>query len=119
MVMDLAYELLGPDAEWAGEGLVSPTDEIDVLVVVPPSAAPFGLVARSKRVVHLADADAAVPTEMLAQLRASLPGLVGIFGERSPAVGVASSIYSAGLRLVLFADEPTKAGPAGVERPEA
>jgi hypothetical protein len=110
--MDLAYELLGLDAGWAGDGLLSPADEIDILVVVPPSAAPSGLVARSRRVVHLADADAAVPTAMLAQLRASLPGLVGIFGERSHAVVVASSIYSAGLRLVLFADEPVKA-PTG------
>jgi hypothetical protein len=110
--MDLAYELLGVGADWEGDGLVSPTDEIDVLVVVPPSAAPSGLVARSRRVVHLADADAAVPTAMLAQLSASLPGLVGVFGERSPAVAVASSIYGAGLRLVLFADEPVKA-PTG------
>jgi hypothetical protein len=111
VVMDLENELVGESA-WRSVGwggLTSPYDEIDVLVVVPPSSAPPGLVARSRRVVHLADADSVVPTAMLAELRASLPGLVGIFGEHSPAVAVASSIYSAGLPLVLFADEPVSA----------
>jgi hypothetical protein len=111
VVTDLENELVGESARrsvgWGG--LTSPYDEIDVLVVVPPSSAPSGLVARSRRVVHLADADSVVPTAMLAELRASLPALVGIFGERSPAVAVASSIYSAGLPLVLFADEPVNA----------
>ena len=77
VVMDLENELVGESA-WRSVGwggLTSPYDEIDVLVVVPPS----------------------------------LPGLVGIFGEHSPAVAVASSIYSAGLPLVLFADEPVSA----------
>jgi hypothetical protein len=77
--MDLENELVGESA-WRSVGwggLTSPYDEIDVLVVVPPSSAPPGLVARSRRVVHLADADSVVPTAMLAELRASLPGWSG------------------------------------------
>jgi hypothetical protein len=96
---------MGPVADMMR--FVPPTDDIDVLVVVPPSAAPDGLVARSTRVVHLADA--AVSTAMLAELCARLPRLIGVFGEGTPAVAVASSIYCAGLPLVLFADEPATA----------
>jgi hypothetical protein len=54
---------------------------------------------------------------MLAELSAWLPGVVGVFGERTPAV-VASSICITGLPLVAFLDEPVKATPAGVERPQ-
>jgi len=90
-----------------------PTDDIDVLVVVPPSAAPNGLVAPSARVVHLADA--VVCTAMLVELQARLPRMVGVFGEGTPAVAVASTIYSAGLPVVLFAAEPAKPTAAGLE----
>jgi hypothetical protein len=55
---------------------------------------------------------------MLAELSAWLPGVVGVFGERTPVVVVASSICCTGLPLVAFPDEPVKATPAGVERPQ-
>jgi hypothetical protein len=109
VVMDGENVLLRDAIRVGPEAVMAPYKEIDVLVVVPPSAAPSGLKARSRRIVHLADADSGVPSAMLSDLRASVLGLVAIFGERSPAVAVASSIYSVGLPLVLFPDEPAKA----------
>ena len=77
-----------------------PTEHINLLVVVPPAAAPDRLVAMSERVVHLADAT--MFPAMLAELRATHPRLVAVFGDRTPALGVASSLFSAEIPFALL-----------------
>ncbi|HUZ21591.1 MAG TPA: cystathionine beta-synthase [Acidimicrobiales bacterium] len=89
-----------------------PISRVDVLLVVPPAEAPYALVARAKRVIHLERA--VVPPRVLAELRAAIPRKVAVLGEGPPAVEVASAIRDAGLVAVLLADEPPTV-PAGLE----
>ena len=90
-----------------------PLAHIDVLVTVAPAEAPYWLVARSKRVLPLADGT--MPAETLAELRARIPRLVAVFGN-GPATGsAAAKVHEAGIPLVLFTDDASVAVPPGVE----
>jgi cystathionine beta-synthase len=90
-----------------------PIAHIDVLVTVAPAEAPYWLVARSKRVVHLADAT--MPAETLAELRARIPRLVAVFGNGQAAASAAAKVHEAGFPLVVFTDDASVAVPLGVE----
>jgi cystathionine beta-synthase len=81
-----------------------PLPHLDVLVVVAPAAAPYPLVARSERVLHLDDGS--VPESTLAELRAAIPRLVGVLGEGAEGAAVASTLQGAGLPVVLLSEDP-------------
>ena len=90
-----------------------PIAHIDVLVTVPPAEPPHWLVARSRRVVTLAEAT--LPPATLAELRARIPRLVAVFGDGGPAVAAAVKVHDAGIPLVLVTDDPLVHAPAGIE----
>ena len=85
---------------------------VDVLLVVEPQRAPHILSARANRVVHI-QAGPASPS-LIAELRGSIPRLVGVTGAVSETLEIARELRLAGLPTVLFTDDPVVA-PPGVE----
>jgi cystathionine beta-synthase len=77
---------------------------MDVLLVVEPEVAPWLLASRASRVVRI-PAGPASPV-LIAELRGSIPRLVGITGETSLTVEIAGELRRAGLPTVLFTDRP-------------
>ena len=85
---------------------------VDVLLVVDPLPAPHILTARAGRVVRI-PAGHASPS-LIAELRGSIPRLVGVCGDPTQTIEIAHELRRAGLPTVLFADGPILA-PEGVE----
>jgi cystathionine beta-synthase len=76
---------------------------VDVLLVVGPETAPRILRARAGRVVHV-PGGLATPS-LIAELRVSIPRLVGVTGEASLVRQFAVQTHQAGLPTVLFNDD--------------
>ena len=89
-----------------------PPPHVDVLLVVEPDPAPHILTARASRVVRI-PAGHTSPS-LIAELRGSIPRLVGVCGDPVQTVEIARELRRAGLPTVLFADSPVVA-PEGVE----
>jgi cystathionine beta-synthase len=85
---------------------------MDVLLVVEPDVAPHLLTARAHRVVTI-PAGHTSPS-LIAELRGSIPRLVGLTGEVSQILEIARELRRAGLPTVLFTDRPVTP-PEGVE----
>jgi Pyridoxal-phosphate dependent enzyme len=85
---------------------------MDVLLVVEPDVAPHLLASRASRVVGI-PAGHTSPT-LIAELRGSIPRLVGITGDLSQTLEIARELRQAGLPTVLFTDSPLMP-PEGVE----
>jgi cystathionine beta-synthase len=85
---------------------------VDVLLVVAPLPAPHILTARAGRVVRI-PAGHTSPS-LIAELRGSIPRLVGVCGDPTQTIEIAHELRRAGLPTVLFADGPILA-PEGVE----
>jgi cystathionine beta-synthase len=84
---------------------------MDVLLVVEPGVAPHLLAARATRIVRI-PAGHTSPT-LIAELRGSIPRLVGLVGELAETLEIARELHLAGLPTVLFTDSPVTA-PEGV-----
>ena len=85
---------------------------VDVLLVVDPDPAPHILLARAGRVVRI-PAGHTSPS-LIAELRGSIPRLVGVCGDPARTTEIAQELQRAGLPTVLFADGPIVA-PEGVD----
>jgi cystathionine beta-synthase len=85
---------------------------MDVLLVVEPETAPHLLAARASRIVRI-PAGHTSPS-LIAELRGSIPRLVGITGELVETLEIARELRRAGLPTVLFTDRPVTP-PEGVE----
>jgi cystathionine beta-synthase len=85
---------------------------VDVLLVVEPEVAPHLLASRASRVVRI-PAGHTSPT-LIAELRGSIPRLVGITGDLSETLEIARELRRAGMPTVLFTDSPVTP-PEGVE----
>jgi cystathionine beta-synthase len=89
-----------------------PPPYVDVLLVVGSGPAPHILTARAGRVVPI-PAGHSSPS-LIAELRGSIPRLVGLTGDPTLTVEIAGELRRAGLPTVLFTDGPVDA-PEGVE----
>ena len=85
---------------------------VDVLLVVGPDPAPHILLARAIRVVTIPTG--ATSPSLIAELRVSIPRLVGVTGEAAASRAIAQQVHQAGLPTVLFTDSAV-APIAGVE----
>jgi cystathionine beta-synthase len=85
---------------------------MDVLLVVEPEMAPHLLTARASRIVRI-PAGHTSPS-LIAELRGSIPRLVGITGELPHTLEIARELRRAGLPTVLFTDSPVTP-PEGVD----
>jgi len=85
---------------------------VDVLLVVGPDPAPHILLARAIRVVAIPTG--ATSPSLIAELRVSIPRLVGVTGEAAASRAIAQQVHQAGLPTVLFTDSAV-APIAGVE----
>jgi cystathionine beta-synthase len=85
---------------------------MDVLLVVEPGVAPHLLTARAGRVVRI-PAGHTSPS-LIAELRGSIPRLVGVTGALAHTLEIAGELRRAGLPTVLFTDSPVTP-PEGVE----
>jgi cystathionine beta-synthase len=85
---------------------------VDVLLVVDPLPAPHILTARAGRVVRI-PAGHTSPS-LIAELRGSIPRLVGVCGDPTQTIEIAHELRRAGVPTVLFADGAVLA-PEGVE----
>jgi cystathionine beta-synthase len=85
---------------------------VDVLLVVEPDTAPHILTARASRVVRI-PAGHTSPS-LIAELRGSIPRLVGVTGDPVRTVEIARELRRAGLPTVLFTDRAV-VPPEGVE----
>lgn len=89
-----------------------PPPRVDVLLVVGPDPAPHILTARATRVVSV---PSGTPSpSLIAELRVSIPRLVGVTGEAAASRAIAQQVHQAGLPTVLFTDSVV-APIAGVE----
>ena len=79
-----------------------PPPHVDVLLVVGAGPAPHILSARATRVLHIPTGTTS-PT-LIAELRVSIPRLVGVTGEPAASRAMAQQIHQAGLPTVLFTD---------------
>jgi cystathionine beta-synthase len=89
-----------------------PPPRVDVLLVVGPDPAPHILTARATRVVPIPTGSAS--PSVIAELRVSIPRLVGVTGEAAASRAIALQVHQAGLPTVLFTDSAV-APIAGVE----
>jgi cystathionine beta-synthase len=85
---------------------------MDVLLVVEPAVAPHLLGARATRIVRI-PAGHTSPS-LIAELRGSIPRLVGLTGDLAETLEIARQLHQAGLPTVLFTDSPAMA-PEGVQ----
>jgi cystathionine beta-synthase len=80
-----------------------PPPHVDVLLVVGPDPAPHILMTRAHRVVPIPSG--ATTPSLIAELRVSIPRLVGVTGELAASRAIALAVHQAGLPTVLFTDE--------------
>jgi cystathionine beta-synthase len=80
-----------------------PPPHVDVLLVVGPDPAPHILVTRAHRVVPIPSG--ATTPSLIAELRVSIPRLVGVTGELAASRAIALAVHQAGLPTVLFTDD--------------
>jgi cystathionine beta-synthase len=85
---------------------------VDVLLVVEPEKGPHILTARAGRIVRI-PAGHTSPS-LIAELRGSIPRLVGVCGDPAQTVEIARELRRAGLPTVLLTDSAVVA-PEGVE----
>jgi cystathionine beta-synthase len=79
-----------------------PPPRVDVLLVVGGGPAPHILSARATRVLRIPTGTAS--PSLIAELRVSIPRLVGVTGEPAASRAMAQQIHQAGLPTVLFTD---------------
>ena len=79
-----------------------PPPHVDVLLVVGGDAVPHILSARATRVVHIPTGSTS--PSLIAELRVSIPRLVGVTGEPAASHALAREVHRAGLPTVLFTD---------------
>jgi len=80
-----------------------PPPHVDVLLVVGPDPAPHILMTRAHRVVPIPSG--ATTPSLIAELRVSIPRLVGVTGEATASRAIALAVHQAGLPTVLFTDD--------------
>jgi len=85
---------------------------MDVLLVVEPDIAPHLLMSRASRVVAIPEGHTS--PSLIAELRGSIPRLVGLTGDLSQTLVIARELRRSGLPTVLFTDSPVTP-PEGVE----
>ncbi len=79
-----------------------PPPHVDVLLVVGGDPVPHILSARATRVVHIPTGSTS--PSLIAELRVSIPRLVGVTGEPAASHALAREVHRAGLPTVLFTD---------------
>jgi cystathionine beta-synthase len=80
-----------------------PPPHVDVLLVVGPDPAPHILMTRAHRVVPIPSGT--TTPSLIAELRVSIPRLVGVTGEATASRAIALAVHQAGLPTVLFTDD--------------
>ena len=83
---------------------------MDVLVIVGDAAPPERLLSRARHVVHISDA--AIPPEVVADVRSRIPRALGVTGAVAPASEAAMTLHRDGFPVTLFTDEQLPDGDA-------